>query len=121
LGELVWPLVKANLAARRDERLEELRRAVSAQRSASTIGEVWRAAHEGRGNLLLVEEGYHYPATVDASGAHLTPAEDRTAPGVIDDAVDDLIETVMRLNGEVVFVEDGQLAEHGRIALTLRY
>ncbi|NLX35248.1 MAG: hypothetical protein GXY68_00990 [Chloroflexi bacterium] len=121
LGELVWPPVKASLAAQRIERLDELGRAVGAQRSASTIGEVWRLAHDGRGELLLVEEDYHYPALVDETGRHLAPADDDTAPEVLDDAVDDVIETVLRQGGRVVFVDAGQLAEHGRIALVLRY
>lgn len=69
----------------------------------------------------LVEEDFHYPATVDASGMHLTPADDPTAAGVMDDAVDEIIETVLSKGGRVVFMDNGQLAEHQRIALILRY
>jgi hypothetical protein len=121
LGRLVWPLVNANLADRRQQVLAELERAVGAQKSASTVGEVWRLAHEGRGRLLLVEEDYHAPARVDASGIHLTLAEEATGPDVIDDVVDEIIEAVLRHQGQVVFMDNGQLAAHGRIALVLRY
>ncbi|MFN3332806.1 MAG: hypothetical protein ACK47M_09880 [Caldilinea sp.] len=78
-------------------------------------------AHEGRGRLLLVEEDFHYPATVDESGMILSPAADPETPGIIDDAVDEIIETVLAKQGKVVFVENGQLAAHQRIALILRY
>ncbi|GIV71214.1 AOC03_06830 family ribosome hibernation factor [Caldilinea sp.] len=121
LGKLVWPAVKEALAEERRKVLEELDKAVGEQKYVSTIGEVWRLAQEGRGRLLLVEEDFHYPAVVDESGMILSPAEDPEAPGVIDDAVDEIIETVLAKQGRVVFVENGQLAEHQRIALILRY
>jgi predicted transcriptional regulator len=35
--------------------------------------------------------------------------------------VDEIIETVLRKQGQVVFVNDGSLEKHQRIALTLRY
>ncbi len=121
LAKLVWPLVEANLANRRQGVMDELGRAISERKVASTVGEVWRFAHEGRGALLLVEEDFHYPATVDASGMHLSPADDTMAPGVMDDAVDEIIEAVLSRQGRVVFVDNRQLAEHQRIALILRY
>ena len=121
LGKLVWPFAKENLAQRRLKVMAELERAIGEQKTVSTVGEVWRLAHEGRGRLLLVEEDFHYPATVDESGMILSPAADPETPGIIDDAVDEIIETVLAKQGEVVFVENGQLAAHQRIALILRY
>ena len=76
---------------------------------------------QGRGDTLLVEEDFHYPARLDESGTKLTPTEDITAPDVIDDAVDEIIEGVLDKQGKVVFVENGQLTQHQRIALILRY
>jgi hypothetical protein len=121
IAQLVWPVTQGYLAQRRTDALERLADAVGAQRSSSTIGEVWRMAKEGRGDTLLVEQNYHYPATVDETGMILSPAEDATASGVIDDAVDEVIEEVMAKGGNVVFVDDGALEQHQRIALILRY
>jgi len=121
LGKLVWPLVKANLAGQRQQVLSELDKAIGERKFASTVGEAWRLAGEGRGRLLLVEEDFHFPARVDESGRNITAADDPTAPDVIDDAVDEIIETVLRKQGQVVFVDNGQLDAHGRIALILRY
>lgn len=121
LAKLVWPLVEANLSAQRLQVMETLEQAVSQRKVASTVGEVWRFAHEGRGALLLVEEDFHYPARLDPSGQHLSPADDPTAPGVLDDAVDEIIEAVLSKQGRVVFLENGKLAVHQRIALILRY
>jgi hypothetical protein len=121
LAELVWPLVKANRAVQVKEVLSELEAAMSAQRYASSMTEVWHTAQEGRGSRLIVETGFHYPARVDETGMFLTPADDPTALGVIDDAVDDVIETVMTMGGKVVFVDDGVLEQYQHIAMILRY
>ncbi len=121
LGELVWPVVKEALAKGRQKYLDDLDKAVGERKFVSTIGEVWRMAQAGRGRLLLVEEDFHYPARVDASGLRIDPAEDIESPDVLDDAVDEVITTVQDKGGKVVFLENGQLDAHSRIALILRY
>lgn len=120
LGKLVWPLVKAGLAAQRQEVLAELDQAVGEGKFVSSVGEVWRLAHEGRGRLLLVEEDFHYPGRLDADG-HLLPTEEIHGPHIMDDAVDEIIETVLLKQGRIAFVENGSLQAHQRIALILRY
>ncbi|MBR9977063.1 MAG: hypothetical protein KFH87_03160 [Bacteroidetes bacterium] len=121
LATLVWPLVKEKLAEERKKVHGELEKAVGEKKYASSIIEVWRLAHEGRGRLLLVEEDYHVPGRVDNTGMKLTVVDDPTPPDVMHDAVDNVIEEVLRKQGQVVFVEKGSLAEHDRIALILRY
>jgi hypothetical protein len=121
IGKLVWPLVKENLAGRRARFFDELEKAVGERKYISTVGEVWRLAKEGRGRILLVEEDYHQPVRVDETGMHIVTAEDVEAPDVLDDAVDEIVETVLAKQGQVVFVENGTLSEHSRIALILRY
>lgn len=121
LGKLVWPLVKSSLAEKRAQVFAQLDQAIGERKYVSGVGEVWRLAQEGRGRLLLVEEDFHFPARVDQTGRHLTPADDPTAPDVMDDAVDGIIDTVLNKQGEVVFVDNGRLADHQSIALILRY
>lgn len=121
LGELTWAAAAPAFADRRAEVMEELNAAMSAQRVAFSIAEIWRAAQEGRGKVLLVEEDFYYPAEVDTSGMQLSSAADATLPGVIDDAVDEVIETVMTKGGRVVFVDNGKLENLQRMALILRY
>ncbi len=120
LGKLVQPLIESHRDEKRREALEQLARAVSERKFVSTIGEVWRLAREGRGDLLLVEEDFHYPARLDEKGV-LVRADDPSAPGVMDDAVDEIVDTVLDKQGRVVFVENGKLEEHRRIAMILRY
>lgn len=121
LGQLVWPEVKKGLAEQRAKVFDELGAAVGAQRAASGLGEVWRFTQEGRVSLLVVEQDYHQPAKLDDSGRHLTLVDDASPLDVMDDAVDDLIEAVLAQGGRVVFVDDGQLEKHQKVAAVLRY
>jgi hypothetical protein len=121
LAKLVWPKVEAGLAEKRKQYLVELDRAAGEQKIASSIGEVWRMANEGRGRLLLVEQDFHFSGWLDESGLELMPADGPAAPDVIPDAVDDIIQTVLSKQGQVVFTENGELEAHQRIALVLRY
>ncbi len=121
LAKLVWPLMQEHTRSERQKMLKDLGVAIGAGKYAAGITSAWRLAHEGRGAVLLVEEGFRYPARVEAGGLPLTPADDPTAPDVIADAVDEMIETVLLKGGRVVFFQDGALEAHQRIAMILRY
>ncbi|MBA2661097.1 MAG: hypothetical protein H0U74_02285 [Bradymonadaceae bacterium] len=121
LGKRVGPAVADYLATSRQAVLTELSDAVGAQLAVTTVGVCWRLAQEGRGAKLIVEDGFEYPARLDASGLVLTPADDVAAPDVIDDVIDELIEAVIEKGGEVAFVDNGSLAKSGRVAMILRY
>ena len=121
LGRRIWPHVSDRFAARRREILQEMDAAMGSNRVASTLAEVWHLAGLGQGKVLVVEEGYHAPARLNDSGHLDLQVDDPTAPDVMDDAVDEVITTVLGKGGQVVFVENGELARHNRIALILRY
>jgi hypothetical protein len=121
LANLVWPLMQAHMAKQRQEVIKALDAAISAGKYASGIDMAWRLAQEGRGAALLVEEGFRYPARLDSTGEHLTPTNELRGPETFDDAVDELIETVLRKGGQVNFVDDGALQAHQGVAMILRY
>lgn len=85
---------------------------------ATGMPAVWLAARAERPEMLAVEEGLFYPARVSRDGDLITPADDLEHPDVIDDAVDEVIETVLRRGGWVALVQDGALTAADRIALT---
>jgi len=121
LGKKVWPLVLESIVAQKEARLGELEQAASAGRIASGLEQVWRAAREGRGAVLLVEIGYRESADLMEDGLTLRPGTGHGGPEALDDAVDEVIETVYGKGGEVVFVEPGSLEKHQKIAMVLRY
>ena len=71
--------------------------------------------------MLLVEDGYRCRARLSPDGDAVASAHDGgTGPAMVDNLVDDLIQTVLARGGSIVLARDGVLAEHGRLALTLR-
>lgn len=121
LGQTIWPLVQQAQAEREQQELGGLAQMANQQRVISTLGEVWRMAHEGRGRTLFVEQDYHEAGRLDETGGLRLTAEDAAAPDVIPDVVDEVIEAMISKGGEVVFVGNGELAQYQRIALVLRY
>lgn len=121
LSKLVWPLVFDSIEKSKVTLLSELDRAVGANKYASGIQQCWRLALEGRIQTLLVEKDFHYPAHLSEDNLTIYPAEAADQPGVVDDAVDELIETVIQKGGRVAFVENGSLKVHQKIAAILRY
>jgi hypothetical protein len=120
LGKLVWPVFKSGSTLRRTRALVRLAEAVSVNRHASGIDQVWRAAFDKRCQILLVETGFAYPADLSPTGDRLLPYTGRGASS-LDDAVDEVIERVIAAGGDVFFYDPGVLDLHQRIAAVLRY
>jgi hypothetical protein len=120
LGRLVWPVFKSGATLRRTRALARLHEAVSANRHASGVDQVWRAAFEKRCQTLLVETGFEHPADLSPQGDRLLPYSGRGS-AALDDAVDEVIERVIADGGDVFFYDPGVLDLHQRIAAVLRY
>jgi hypothetical protein len=118
LGAVVEPALQEERERARRRALEELDGARSARKFAAGLEECWELAAIGRIGHLLVEEGHFAPARVQ--DGRLRPA-DAMEGKYITDAVDDLIEAVLRGDGRITFVPDDSLSEHGRVAAVLRY
>ncbi|NCS79610.1 MAG: hypothetical protein GPJ17_21485 [Microcystis aeruginosa K13-07] len=116
----VLPIMHSVRQTQKTEALQALDAAVSAQKVISTLGEVWRLAQEGRGQLLLVEKNYHVPAVLSEKG-DLILVENVGGTEVIDDAVDEIIEVVLAKGGRVALVDEDSLNDYQKIALILRY
>ncbi|TVQ08924.1 MAG: hypothetical protein EA368_10545 [Leptolyngbya sp. DLM2.Bin27] len=116
----VWPIVQEVRAQQRADALTALDTAMSEKKVVSAPEEIWQMANEGRGQLLLVENGYRIAATVDDKGG-LQVVDEKGGTDVMDDAIDEIIEAVLAMGGEVMLMDDGALADYERMALTLRY
>jgi hypothetical protein len=124
IAALAWPRFGEWLAGQRQAAIQEVNTALGGRRLASGIDDSWKAARAGQGAKLVTEEGYRQPAVLHRDGWELeilTEEGATTGPTHLDDAVDELTEMVIEKGGEVVFVEEGTLADHGRVALILRY
>src|SRR5262249_38351467 len=120
LGKLVWPVFEAGATIRRTEALVRLDAAVGAQRHASGIDQVWRAAAGGQSRTLLVEKTFKYPAVLSPDGRSLL-RHTGAGPASLDDGVDGGIKRLMDSGGEVYFYAPGDLEVLQKIAAVLRF
>ena len=122
----LWPLVQPGLNGARERAKERLEESVGLDRAAFGLEKAWEHANTGRVDTLLVERDARQSARVVPSempfGA-LEPCDDcdKTEPDVLPDAIDEIIELVMKNSGDVVFVGAGEMAQPGHIAAILRY
>lgn len=123
LGKAVRPMVREHARNEEREVLVRLDDARSSRTFAAGLDEVWEAVREKRAALVAVEE--HFQRSAKVSEGHLIPVdgEDGAALGreVQDDIVDELVESALDGGARVVFLDDGTLAGHDRIAAVLRY
>jgi hypothetical protein len=106
--------VSDHVAAAMDAAMVRLRQG----RAVSGLADAWQAMLHGEPELVLVERSY--AAAVQVTEEGFAPADDPEAPGVLDDAVDELIEAALGRGAQVVAVPDGALVQQGRIVLVMR-
>ncbi len=121
LGKKAWEVVREKTKKERHSALNDLQKAISARRLASGISDVWRLANEGRISTLVAEQEYHISAGLEENNTLVLDTSNLPENKIMPDAVDEVAEIVMEKGGKVVFVDDGTLGNHHKIAAILRY
>jgi hypothetical protein len=120
LGKIVWPLVKEVLAGSNAKVMADLDLATSMHKVTSGLDAVAKMADSATGATLLVEEDYHIKGSISKTDQSLVISEYVDIREVIDDAVDVIVEKVLEMGGNVIFLESGLLTKLSRIALIQR-
>lgn len=142
LGRIVWPVVKTALAGSNEHTMRTLSRALEAKtivQGLEAVGQTlgtdpmgqpaphvaaqpvvsrWKPALVAGIASLFVDENYQVKG--DRSGAVFAAGASRDVGGVLDDAVDVVIEKVLSRGGDVVFLDSGSMGPFQRIALIPR-
>ena len=121
ISKLAYPKYVEYINNRDKQLVSEYQESVGYNRGVAGAHAVWQAAREGRGLKLLVEKDYIHEGYLHGDENKLLLKTPFGAHKVIVDVVDDIAETVLEKQGEVYFVDNGILADYGRIALILRY
>ncbi|MGY0057596.1 baeRF3 domain-containing protein [Streptomyces sp. LZ34] len=125
LTDALRPALREQAERHTERVLERIGQAQGRRAFAAGLEEVWQVCKEGRIELLAVEENYQ--RTVKVTGEHLTPVDpEETSPAelgtaVLEDIVDEIIETTLDRGGEIAFVPDDSLAGYERIVAVLRF
>lgn len=120
LKQRVWTVIKEYRDSNQDETIRAAGEMDPGMFSTG-IQSVWTDAYLGKGHRLLVERDFTQPGFVGTDELNLALSVPDNEHRILSDAVDDIIETVLEKDGEVVFVENGKLEEFGRIGLIKRF
>lgn len=119
LSDKAWPVVKDLQKARRAAAIDELLAGIPSGKVLTDMQEIYRAAREGRGELLMVKNDFSQPIGITRQGFEF--AQDATVPGINDDIVNDIAWEVVDKKGRVYFTDQPALRQLGDIALLTRY
>jgi hypothetical protein len=118
LEEMARAALREHVSDRAAAALDTAHRRLRQGRAVAGLAASWQAMLHGEPELLLAERSY--AAAVRVTGDGFTLADDPEEPGVLADAVDELMEAALARGAEVVCVPDGALQHHGRLVLVLR-
>lgn len=104
----------------RTNTINEMREAVATGNVYTDLGEIYRAAIDGRGELLIVHEDFIQPVE-HMWDRDFTLVTDTSKPGIIDDMGVLIAEEVYKKGGRVIYTQQEELAEFGLIVLKTRY
>ena len=122
LKETIQPYINDWKRVKQQSLLQELNAAMGIKKLTVGIKEVWKAAYQKKGRLLVVEKNYMVPAQQGAEPEIIYQQDfSNNNSFYIKDAVDDIIEKVLENGGDVEFVDANLLTDYQHIALTLYY
>ncbi|MGD8414563.1 MAG: hypothetical protein PVF33_10035 [Candidatus Latescibacterota bacterium] len=120
LGKIVWPLVKVAMSGVLDRAMHDLESYAGAGKVTFGIESVARAANEKMPATLLVEDDYHMRGHVGNASESPVVSTEVDVRESIDDAVDAVIELILKSGGNVVFTPLGSLSEWNHVVLLPR-
>lgn len=102
---------------RQQQLLSEIVEADGRKQLAAGIHDVWLAAANRKGRILVIEANYSYPMQTGESNKLFGAASAEKNIAGMKDVVDDVIEKVLDSGGSIRFVDQGLLKEFRHIAL----
>ncbi len=115
-----WDIVKGIQSERKARAISEMKEAAAQSRILTDVSEIYRAALEGRGELLVVNSGFSQPARITGDNG-IELVTDPEAPGVVDDIVSTIAWKVLSAKGRTLFTTMEALNDLGQMVLKVRY
>lgn len=122
LKEILGPYITDWKKVMQKDLLNQFEEAAGKKKLAIGMRDVWHAAMNRKGRLLVVEKNYMYAINHNTSEDIIYEAvEPYSKFSYIKDAVDDVIEKVLENGGDVEFVDKDVLKDYHHIALVQFY
>lgn len=120
LVKQAWKMLVDIHRKRRTTAISELKEAIGQGKVITDLREIYKAAIEGRADLLIANDGFRQSVKFGDNG-DFDLVDNGKAPGVIDDITSDIAREVLSRNGRTVFTNQEELESVGKIALKIRY
>ena len=120
LAILAWPQIKSYLDEQKLKLVSDFKEKLGKGLAACGVEDIWPAASEGRGLILLVEKDYEKAAVVTSNNKSSLEYPD-VKHIKYPDVVNEIMTTVLDKNGKVIIVEKNVLKDYKRIGLIMRY
>lgn len=120
LAKQGWKMIKELQQKRRIEALSEMKEAVAHGVVLTDLQEIYQAAIDGRGELLIVHQSFAQPVKMTGDRT-FDLVTDNSHHEVIDDITSNIAWEVLSKKGRVVFTELDEIKDLGEIVLKTRY
>lgn len=115
-----WELMKNHQKQRKANAIAEIKEAVSGGKVLTDLQEIYQAAIDGRGDLLIVHQDFAQPVMMTGDRT-FNFIDDASTPGANDDISSDIAWEVLSKKGRVLFTTQDDIKELGEIVLKTRY
>ena len=121
LSDIIWPVMFEHLQHQRDLLIKELEEKTGGHLVVSGIQNVWQATKDGKAFKLLVEKDFRKSGFITDDGYQFHERPTGKPYKIVTDAVDDIMEMVLEMGGQVYFTDNNLLKDYQHIALITRY
>ena len=115
-----WDIVKTLQYERRARAIGEMKEAVASGKVLTDLQDIYRAAIDGLGELLIVHQDFSQ-AVIMKDDRSFDLVDDATSPDTIDDITSNIAWEVLSKKGRVFFTSQEEIKDLGEIVLKTRY
>jgi hypothetical protein len=115
-----WQLVENIQRQRKAKSIQEMKEAVAKGKVITDLQEIYQAAIDGRGDLLIVHQNFVQPVLMKSERT-FDVIEDPKTQGAIDDISSNIAWEVLTKKGRTIFTTQDEIKNLGQIVLKTRY
>jgi hypothetical protein len=115
-----WEIIKSLQKERRTKAISEMKEAVGQGNILTDLQEIFQAAIDGRGELLMIHQDFSQPVIM-TSDRTFELTNDKTKHDSIDDITNHITLEILSRKGNIVFTSQEEIKELGEIVLKTRY
>lgn len=115
-----WEFMKDRQFKNRTQAINEVKAAINQGQVITDLQEIYQAAIDGRGELLILHEDFKQAVRM-TSDRNFEIVADSSETGVVDDISSNIAWNIISKKGKVIFTGQDEIKELGTIALKTRY